>query len=142
MTEAEYEKRCESARQGALAELRPYQSEYWREQIRLYGDEEYERNLHADAQERALHFGNRVFLGMETEEQLQAWLKTIRTPVIIFGGMQDPIVLPESMVRTVRCVPHCKLVMFQDSDHGVAFSHGEDLVREIDAFIKERGVFA
>ena len=55
--------------------------------------------------------------------------------------MQDPIVVPESMFRTVRCVPHCKLVMFNDSDHGVAFSHGEDLVREIDAFIKERKAF-
>ena len=141
MTEQAYEQRCESARQNALAELRPYHSGYWREQIRLYGDEEYERNLHADAQERALHFGNRVFLGLETEEALQEWLRSIRTPVIIFGGMQDPIVVPESMFRTVRCVPECKLVMFNDSDHGVAFSHGEDLVREIDAFLRERRVF-
>lgn len=141
MTEEVYEQRCESARRNALAELRPYHSDYWREQIRLYGDEEYERNLHADAQERALHFGNRVFLGLETEEALQEWLRSIRTPVIIFGGMQDPIVVPESMFRTVRCVPECKLVMFNDSDHGVAFSHGEDLVREIDAFLRERRVF-
>lgn len=141
MTEEQYRQRCESARQNALVELRPYQSEYWQDQIRKYGDEEFERNFNADAMERALHFGNRVFLGLETEEQMQEWLATINTPVIIFGGMKDPIVVPESMFRTVRLVPHCKLVMYQDSDHGVAFSHGEDLVREIDAFIKERRVF-
>ena len=141
ITEEEYKQRCENMRQNALTELRPYQSEYWQDQIRKYGDEEYERNMQADEMERALHFGNRKFLGLDTEEQLQEWLRTIQTPVIIFGGMQDPIVVPESMFRTVRCVPNCKLVMFNDSDHGVAFSHGEDLVREIDAFIKERRVF-
>ncbi len=142
MTEEQYRERCEGARQNALVELRPYQSEYWQEQIRLYGDEEFQRNWEADPQERALHFGRSdKVLGFDSEEKLIEWMKTIKTPCIIFGGMQDPIVVPESMFRSVRYVPHCKLVMFQDSDHGVAFSHGEDLVREIDAFLKERRVF-
>ena len=143
MTPEQYEERCEGARQGALKELRPWQSEYWQDQIRKYGDEEYERNKAADELERKLHFGKQDgVLGFHSEEELQAWMKTIDKPCIIFGGMQDPIVVPDSMFRSVRCVPNLKLVMYNDSDHGVAFSHGEDVIREIDYFLKERKVFA
>ena len=78
---------------------------------------------------------------LDTEEKLIAWMRTVKTPTIIFGGMHDQIVIPEAMIRTAMNVPNCKLVMYQDCGHAVSLAHGEDLVYEIDHFFKEREVF-
>ncbi|MBO7700957.1 MAG: alpha/beta fold hydrolase [Eubacteriaceae bacterium] len=135
-------KKAEETRQSRLNELREYQSEYWQDQLRKNADMEYYTITHTDAREDAMKFGgNPTPDYMTSEENLIEWLKTIKTPVIIFGGMQDPIVVPESMIRTATYVPHLKMVMFQDSDHDVALSHGEDLANDIDYFFRERKVF-
>ena len=44
-------------------------------------------------------------------------------------------------MRTAAHVPDCKMIMYQDCGHGVALAHGEDLVREIDSFLRERHVY-
>lgn len=86
-------------------------------------------------------FGNGVDDGMDTEEALIAWMKTVHIPCILMGGMKDVIIQPEAMLRTARYVPDCKLVLYQDADHGVAISHGQDLLEEIDRFFRERMIF-
>lgn len=141
-TEEGWRERCEENRRNILSEIRPYHSEYWKEQIRLFAQADYVNSMNLDPQERVMTFGHKKADPMDTEEKLIAWIKTVRTPSIIFGGMHDPITVPEAMYRTAMHLPNCKLVMYQDCGHGVALAHGEDLVREIDAFLKERNVFA
>ena len=102
---------------------------------------DYETQMALEPLERMMTFGKRKEDPLDTEEKLIAWMKTVRTPVIIFGGMQDPIVIPEAMYRTAMNVPDCKMIMYQDCGHGVSLAHGEDLVYEIDHFLKERRVF-
>ena len=95
-----------------------------------------------DPQERSMHFGHGVDDGMRTEDELIAWMQTVKTPCLLMGGMKDAIIQPEAMFRTARYVPHCKLVLYQDSDHGVALTHGQDLLEETDRFFRERCRFA
>lgn len=140
-TEEGWKQRCEENRRNILAEIRPYHSEYWKEQLRLFAQMDYETQMALDPLERMMTFGKRKEDPLDTEEKLIAWMKTVRTPVIIFGGMQDPIVIPEAMYRTAMNVPDCKMIMYQDCGHGVSLAHGEDLVYEIDHFLKERRVF-
>ena len=46
-------------------------------------------------------------------------LSTIRTPVLILGGTEDPIITPYLMMRTARCLPHCKLVIYSNYGHNI-----------------------
>ncbi|MCD7755642.1 MAG: alpha/beta hydrolase [Firmicutes bacterium] len=140
-TEEGWRERCEENRRNTLAQIRPYHSEYWKDQIRKYADADYENSMHLDKSERVMTFGRGSEDRLDTEEKLIAWMKTVTTPVIIFGGMKDPIVVPEAMFRTAQNIPHCKMVMYGDCDHGVSIAHGEDLVNEIDNFFRERKVF-
>lgn len=52
-----------------------------------------------------------------TEEKLQEALKTIETPVLMLGGMEDVISRPELMIRTGKCLPHCKLIIHSSFGH-------------------------
>lgn len=139
-TEEGWKERCEENRRNVLAEIRPFHSEYWKEQLRLFAEADYQTQISLKPKERIMTFGkNKDFL--DTEEKLIAWMRTVKTPTIIFGGMHDQIVIPEAMIRTAMNVPNCKLVMYQDCGHAVSLAHGEDLVYEIDHFFKEREVF-
>ena len=140
-TEESWRERCEESRRGILEHERPYMMEYWKEQLHRLADYEYEHSMGLDEQERKMHFGNGVDDGMKTEEELIAWMQTVRTPCILLGGMKDAIIRPEAMFRTARYVPHCKLVLYQDSDHGVTLCHGQDLLEEVDRFFQERCIF-
>lgn len=137
----QWQKHCEETRQGILAHDRPYTTPYWRDQLHQLADYEYDHSMNLDAQERVMHFGFGVDDGMRTEEELIAWMKTVQTPCLLMGGMKDVIIQPEAMMRTVRYVPHSKLVMYQDSDHGVTLCHGQDLLEEVDRFFQERCAF-
>lgn len=140
-TEEGWKARCEETRRGILEHDRPYTTPYWREQLHILADYEYEHSMSLDPQERRMHFGHGVDDGMKTEEELITWMKTVKTPCLLLGGMQDVIIQPEAMFRTVRYVPHCKLVLYQDSDHGVTLCHGQDLLEEVDRFFAERCSF-
>lgn len=140
-TDEGWKERCEENRRNQLAQIRPYHSEYWKEEIRKFAEDDYNTQMALDPQERNMSFGHGKKDDLDTEEKLIAWMKTVTTPTIIFGGMQDPISIPEAMIRTATYIPHCKLVMYQDCDHGVSIGHGEDLANEIDLFFRSRRVF-
>jgi len=139
-TPEQFKARLEANKEVMLSQLRPYHSEYWQAEIRQHVEDTYIQQLNTDEQERGMSFGKQND-PLDTEEKEIEFLKSIETPCIIFGGMQDPIVIPEAMFRTIKYVPHCKLVMYQDSNHGVHESHGEDVAHEIDYFFRERKVF-
>ena len=62
---------------------------------------------------------------------------SIRTPVLILGGTDDPISTPELMTRTARCLPHCKLVMYSNCGHNIDTDLTEELAEETDRFLRQ-----
>ena len=67
---------------------------------------------------RAIDYG-RPLAYLHTEAKVQEALKTIRTPVLIIGGMEDPISRPDLMLRTAACLPNCKLVIHSGVSHAI-----------------------
>lgn len=66
-----------------------------------------------------------ALIGLRTEENLREALKTIETPVLMLGGTEDVISTPELMIRTAKCLPHCKLVIHS------GFGHVLDIYEEL-----------
>ncbi len=58
-----------------------------------------------------------ALLFTRTEEKLKEVLKTIKTPVLMFGGTLDVISRPDLMIRTAECLPSCKLVIHSGFGH-------------------------
>ena len=58
-----------------------------------------------------------ALLATRTEENLRQALRTIRTPVLMFGGTEDVISRPELMIRTAECLPNCKLIIHSGFGH-------------------------
>ena len=71
----------------------------------------------------------------ETEENLCEALASVRTPTLILGGTEDPISTPELMMRTARCLPHCKLVMYSNCGHNIDTDLTEEPTEEADRFL-------
>ena len=67
-------------------------------------------------EEKALDY-KRPLIGLGTEEKVCEALRTIRTPTLMLGGMEDPISRPDLMIRTAQCLPHGKLVMYSGFGH-------------------------
>ena len=67
---------------------------------------------------KAIDFG-RPLAALHTEANVLEALKTIRTPVLIIGGMEDPISRPDLMIRTAKCLPNCKLVIHSGFSHAI-----------------------
>ncbi len=67
---------------------------------------------------RAIDFG-RPLAALHTEANVLEALKTIQTPVLIIGGMEDPISRPDLMLRTAKCLPNCKLVIHSGVAHAI-----------------------
>lgn len=65
-----------------------------------------------------INFGP-AMLKYRTEEELQDALRSIETPVLMMGGMEDVISRPELMIRTGKCLPHCKLIIHSGFGHMV-----------------------
>lgn len=74
---------------------------------------------------------------MKTEERLCESLKTIQTPTLILGGIDDPISTPELMIRTAKCLPHCKLVVYSNCGHDIDTDLIEELCDETERFLKQ-----
>lgn len=64
-------------------------------------------------------------------------LSTIRTPVLILGGTEDPISTPDLMMRTARCLPHCKLVIYSNCGHNIDTDITEEVAEETDRFLTQ-----
>ena len=65
---------------------------------------------------KAIDFG-RPLAALHTEANVLEALKTIKTPVLIIGGMEDPISRPDLMIRTAKCLPNCKLIIHSGVSH-------------------------
>ncbi len=67
-------------------------------------------------EEKALDY-KRPLIGLGTEAKVQEALRSIRTPTLMLGGLEDPISRPDLMLRTTRCLPHGKLVLYSGFGH-------------------------
>ncbi|MBR5401412.1 MAG: alpha/beta hydrolase [Treponema sp.] len=89
------------------------------------------RSAHIAAQppapelERKVDYG-RPLMALGSEEKLCEELKKITLPVLMIGGVEDPISTPELMIRTAKCLPHCKLVIYSNCGHDI----DTDLIEE------------
>lgn len=89
-----------------------------------------------DPREKRVDYG-RPLMACGTEEKLREALSSIRTPVLILGGTEDPISTPELMMRTARCLPHCKLVVYSNCGHNIDTDLTEELAGEADRFLRQ-----
>ena len=92
-----------------------------------------------DPREKRIDYG-RPLMRLGSEEKLREALSSIQTPVLILGGTEDPISTPELMMRTARCLPHCKLVMYSNCGHNIDTDLTEELAGEADRFLKQVSV--
>ncbi len=88
----------------------------------------------ADPRERAIDYG-RPLMKYKNEETLCEKLRSIKTPTLIIGGADDPISTPELMMRTAKCLPHCKLVMYSNCGHDIDTDIIEEVCDEADRFL-------
>lgn len=89
----------------------------------------------ADEREKKVDYG-RPLMKCGSEEVLCSKLRTIKTPTLILGGTEDPISTPELMIRTAKCLPDCKLVIYSNCGHNIDTDLVEELCGEADRFIK------
>ena len=90
----------------------------------------------ADPREKKVDYG-RPLMALGSEEKLREALRSIRTPVLILGGAEDPISTPALMTRTAECLPHCKLVMYSNCGHNIDTDLTEELAEEADRFLRQ-----
>lgn len=88
----------------------------------------------ADPREKQVDYG-RPLMRCGTEEKLREALSSIQTPTLILGGTEDPISTPELMMRTARCLPHCKLVIYSNCGHNIDTDLTEELTAEANRFL-------
>ena len=88
----------------------------------------------ADIREKNIDYG-RPLMKYKTEEALCEKLRSIQTPTLILGGIDDPISTPELMMRTAKCLPHCKLVIYSNCGHNIDTDIYEELSAETDRFL-------
>ena len=89
----------------------------------------------ADEREKAVEYG-RPLMKYKDEETLCEQLRKIDVPTLILGGVDDPISTHDLMIRTVKCLPHCKLVVYSNCGHNIDTDLVEELAFEADHFIK------
>ena len=90
----------------------------------------------ADPREKQIDYG-RPLMRLGSEEKLCDALSSIQTPTLILGGAEDPRSTPELMMRTAKCLPHCKLVMYSNCGHNIDTDLIEELCGEADRFIRQ-----
>ena len=93
------------------------------EMQRVFSSDDYRKYYDVD-EVKNIHYG-RPLAYLENEENLKAMLRTIKTPVLILGGGDDPISRNDLMVRTMENLPNCKLVIYS------GFGHGLDIYEEM-----------
>jgi pimeloyl-ACP methyl ester carboxylesterase len=72
-------------------------------------------------EEKAVNY-RRPLVKLGTEAKVQEALRTIQTPTLMLGGLEDPISRPDLMLRTAQCLPHGKLVLYSGFGHSGPFS--------------------
>ena len=89
----------------------------------------------ADPREKRIDYG-RPLMRCGTEEKLQEVLSSMTTPTLILGGTEDPISTPELMVRTARCLPCCRMVMYSGCGHNIDTDLPDETAAEADFFLR------
>lgn len=97
-------------------------------------EERISKNPEPDPREKKVDYG-RPLMRLGSEEALCEALRSITTPTLILGGAEDPISTPELMMRTAKCLPHCKLVMYSNCGHNIDTDLTEELTDEADRFL-------
>lgn len=125
--------------QGIIKEFPPFNPPIDNDDARVLRSkrrEEHIKNLPPEPEEqRAINYG-RPLLKMKNEENLQKALSTIEIPTLMIGGVDDPISTPELMVRTAKCLPHCKLLLYSNCGHDIDTDLIEETTTEADRFIR------
>lgn len=88
----------------------------------------------ADPLEKAIEYG-RPLMQCGTEEKLREVLSSMQTPTLILGGAEDPISTPELMLRTTKCLPRCKTVIWSGCGHNIDTDLPEELAEEAARFL-------
>ena len=99
-------------------------------------EERISKNPEPDPREKKVDYG-RPLMRLGSEEALCEALRSITTPTLILGGAEDPISTPELMMRTAKCLPHCKLVMYSNCGHNIDTDLTEELTDEADRFLTQ-----
>jgi pimeloyl-ACP methyl ester carboxylesterase len=69
------------------------------------------------------------------QENLESYMKHVRVPTILAWGENDritPLWIARKMAKTI---PHARLVVIANSDHGVSYKNPEDFMRSIASYI-------
>ena len=126
--------------QGLIKAIPPFNPQIDNDEERVKRRKEREQLIselpEADPLEKAIDYG-RPLMRLGSEEKLCEALKSINTPTLILGGTDDPISTPELMIRTAKCLPHCKLVIYSNCGHDIDTDLIEELTEEADRFLKQ-----
>ena len=93
----------------------------------------------ADPREKRIEYG-RPLMECGSEEKLCEILSAMQTPTLILGGAEDPISTPELMMRTAKCLPRCKTVIWSGCGHNIDTDIPEELADEAERFLKNNGI--
>lgn len=107
-----------------------------RQRRRDIREEHINRPREVDEKEVHVDYG-RPLLYCKNEENLKKALATIKTPVLMIGGMDDPISTPELMMRAARSLTNCKFIMYTNCGHDIDTDLIEELANETDYFINQ-----
>lgn len=75
-----------------------------------------QRQAEMSDEERKLDY-RRPMIKYQTEEKVVEMLKTIQTPTLMIGGIEDPIARPDLQLRTAQALPHGKLILYSQCGH-------------------------
>ena len=88
----------------------------------------------ADPREKRIEYG-RPLMECASEEKLCEILSAMQTPTLILGGAEDPISTPELMMRTAKCLPRCKMILYSGCGHNIDTDFPDELAEEADRFL-------
>lgn len=71
-------------------------------------------------EEAKLNYG-RPLAHLGTEEKVQEALRTIQTPTLMIGCLEDPIARPDLMLRTAQCIPNGKTILYSGFGHSAPY---------------------
>ena len=124
--------------QGIISEPPPFDppidGDPARSERRKTREEIISRPREIDPREKRIDYG-RPLMKLKSEEKLCAELSKIQTPVLILGGIDDPISRPDLMMRTAKCLPHSKLVVYSNCGHNIDTDLIEELTEEASRFL-------
>lgn len=113
--------------------------ELWELKLRFH-NEQIENMRNMSLEEARLN-PRKPFPKLKTEAELVQILSRIKLPVLMLGGIHDPICLPENIVRSCKAVAGSKMIIYEDGAHGLDLEHKNEVVRDIVHFCEDRGLY-